>query len=76
MADTIPCMRKKRSGGDHKTPRTAVQIQSDWIQIARKMAAKRKQPTAWLLVSLIADAAIAEGETDLPPLPWEPETGH
>jgi hypothetical protein len=66
-------MRKKRAGGKHKTPRTAVQLQTDWIQVARRLAAKRKQPTAWFLVSLIAEAAAAEGEASLPPMPWEAE---
>lgn len=63
--------RKKKTSGEHTTPRQPVQFPADWIKLARRLAAKRKQPTMWFILSLIAEAAQAEGETELPPAPWE-----
>lgn len=60
-------MAKKTS---HKTPRVAVQIQKPWADLARKLAAKNKQPTTWYLISLLAAAAEAQ-DVEIPALPWD-----
>lgn len=62
--------KKKSSSGEHKTPRVPYQIPQTWSDLARRMAAKQKQPTLWFLLSLIADEAVRQGE-EVPPLPWE-----
>lgn len=41
-----------------------------WAKLARKLAAKQRQPMLWLLLSLLADEADRQGE-DHPPLPWD-----
>jgi len=63
--------KKKTKHGVYKTPRQAVQLPAAWVQVARRLAAKTPTPTTWYLVTLIRDAAIAAGETNLPPLFWE-----
>lgn len=62
--------------GRNKTPRKAVMIPSDWVEVAKRMAAKRgPSPTVWYLVKLIEADARAAGETTFPRYPWdEPET--
>lgn len=64
-------MAKKKVSGEHSTPRWSVQIPAEWGRIARKLASKTRQPANWYVLSLLAEAAEAAGETDLPPLPWE-----
>ena len=59
-------------GGSRKTPRQPVQIHVTWLKLARKQAAKRKQPTLWYLISLILEDAQKDGE-ELPPSPWDEE---
>jgi hypothetical protein len=62
----------KKSPDNHKTPRTPLQINREWVAVARKLATMKKQPVSWLLVSLIADSAAQHLPDDkLPPLPWE-----
>lgn len=68
----IPSMAKKRTGGQHKTPRKPMQIPVTWLRLARKMAAKRKQPTLWFVLHLIQQAAEQEDE-EVPPGPWDDE---
>lgn len=63
-------MGRKKS--DHKVPRVALQVPKPWADLARKLAAKNKQPMLWLVLSLLADEAAKQGE-DAPPLPWEEE---
>lgn len=64
----------KRSGGKHKTERKAVQVPVPWLALARKLAAKKKQPTLWFIIALIAEAADKEGE-QCPTPPWEESEG-
>jgi hypothetical protein len=61
-------------GGEHKTPRTAVQLPTAWFSLARKLAAKQQQPTMWFLLRAIAEKADEVGE-ERPRLPWEEEQG-
>lgn len=80
---TLPCMPrnkntggdkspgKKPSGGKNKTPRTSVQMPTDWLLVARTRAGNYRQPTLWYLISLIEKDAREAGVTDLPALPWE-----
>jgi hypothetical protein len=65
MISTMP--RKK---SEHKTPRVGVQIPKPWADLARKLAAKNRQPMLWLLLDLLAKEA-AEQDEEHPPLPWE-----
>jgi hypothetical protein len=62
----------KKNPDNHKTPRTPLQLNTEWAVIARKLATLKKQPVSWLIMSLIADAA-AQNMPDekLPPLPWD-----
>jgi hypothetical protein len=72
MSITTIRMAKKRKGGKHKTPRKPVQLPETWIAVARKMAAKNRQPMMWYIVSKIAEDAEKEGVT-LPQFPWDEE---
>lgn len=54
----------------HKVPRIPIQMQKPWADLARKLAAKNKQPMLWLLLSLLADEADKQ-DMEHPPLPWE-----
>jgi hypothetical protein len=67
----IASIAKKRKGGSHKTPRQPVQIPVPWIQLARQLATKHKQPMVWRLITLIGEDATREGITNLPKYPWE-----
>ncbi len=71
MVTLVGMTRKKKSGGMHKTPRSPVQIPDVWLDVARSVAAKREQPTVWMLIKQLDKLAREEGFTDLPPLPWE-----
>lgn len=63
---------KKKQSGKNKTPRTAVQIPTPWIELARKIASRRAQPTVWYLIKLIEQDAVKEGMQDeVPTYPWE-----
>lgn len=73
MPTTIAAMAKKKTGGEHTTPRTPVQVPTAWWNIARKLAGKRQQPTLWYLLRIISEEAQQEGIQNLPPLPWEEE---
>lgn len=75
MLATMPIMgrQRKKTGGAHKTQRVAVQFPAAWITIARKMASTKRMPHMWYILSLIEEAAKAEGVTDFPPRPWEEE---
>lgn len=64
---------KRPTGGKHKTPRTPLQMPKDWVVIARKIAAIKKQPTTWALIAIIEQEARALGIEDLPSLPWAAE---
>lgn len=65
-------MLKKPKGGKHTTPRQAVQMPSDWIAVAKQLAAKKQQPVMWYIVSAIGEAAEKAG-IDVPKYPWEEE---
>jgi len=62
--------RKKSNSGEHKTPRKAVQVPEDWLNVARRLANANRQPTLWFLLSLVAEAADKANVTR-PRLPWE-----
>ncbi len=64
----ISTMTRKKS--EHKTERVAVQMPKPWADLARKLAAKNKQPTLWFLLALVAEEAKKHKE-QCPPLPWE-----
>lgn len=63
-------MPKKKVSGKHKTPRQPMQIPIEWVVVARKAAAKRKQPVMWYLLSLIGEDAIKD-DIKPPKYPWE-----
>jgi hypothetical protein len=65
-------MAKKKTGGDHVTPRKPIQMPTDWYLLANKLASKNRQPTLWYLLARIAENADALG-LDRPALPWEDE---
>lgn len=70
----IPRMAKQKpTGGKHKTPRTNVGMPEQWHAVARKLAAKTKQPVTYLLIALLEREAKEQGITDLPQPPWEAE---
>jgi hypothetical protein len=64
-------MAKKKQSGKHRVPRKPVQIPVPWLQLARLMAAKRRQPTVWYLLGLLAEQATKDGETLPSYVPWE-----
>lgn len=71
--DRMP--RPKKNAGKHKSPRTPLQMATAWVELARKIASRRAQPTTWYLIKLIEQDAIKEGmEGELPPYPWEEKT--
>jgi hypothetical protein len=61
-------MAKKKS--EHKVPRVSVPLPKPWADLARKLAAKNKQPMLWLILSLLATEAENQ-KVDRPSLPWE-----
>lgn len=63
--------KKKPTSGKNKTPRTPVQMPTNWLEVARARAAIAKQPTLWYLISLIEKDAKEAGVTGLPLVPWE-----
>lgn len=65
-------MAKKKTGGEHVTPRKPVQMPIEWYLLAHKLASQNKQPMLWYLQSCIAEKADALG-VDRPKLPWEEE---
>ncbi len=72
---TAMAARKKpaKSGGEHKTKRTPVQVPNEWLALARSLAAGEEKPTLWLIIKLIREHAIASGRdvASLPVAPWE-----
>jgi hypothetical protein len=68
---TIDRMAKKPTGGQHKTPRKPIQVPEEWLQVARKLASKRAQPTLWLIIQLLADLADKEGIERPKFFPWQ-----
>jgi hypothetical protein len=69
-------MSKKKPSGDdsQRSPRTPIQLDKRWADIARKLAAANRQPVAWFLVSLIEEKAKSNlPDESLPPMPWEDE---
>jgi hypothetical protein len=69
----MQCMgRKKKTGGEHKTPRRAVQFPADWFLVAQEIAARGPTPVMWYLIDLIRKDAEAKGAKNLPGLPWQP----
>lgn len=71
-SDILPrAVRKKRSGGKNKTPRTPVQIPTQWLELARLRARFTRQPVTWYLIALIEADARTGGITNFPPAPWD-----
>jgi hypothetical protein len=69
---TIGGMAKKKTGGEHKTQRVAVQIPETWMKVLRRLAGKERQPSLWFLLSLIGERADAE-KVERPAYPWDEE---
>lgn len=67
---TILDMAKKKSGGEHKTPRVVVNVPKPWWTLLGELASKGKQPRLWRLLDLIAREAEQQG-LEHPKLPWE-----
>jgi hypothetical protein len=65
-----PTMGRKKI--EHKVPRVPVQVPKPWADLARKLAAKNRQPMLWLILSLLAAEAERQDE-ERPELPWEEE---
>jgi len=63
-------MAKKRTGGEHTTPRKPIQMPIDWYKLLHKLASANKQPMLWYLQSMIAQGADEQGK-ERPKLPWE-----
>lgn len=63
--------KKKPTGGEHKTPRKAVQLPEEWYDVARRRAGERAQPVMWYLIGLIEADAKSAGEKDIPAPPWQ-----
>lgn len=57
------------------TQRVNVGIPEPWHAVARKLAAKRKQPVLYLLIGLLEEEAKKEGITEIPPAPWKEDEG-
>lgn len=70
MATIVRMAKKGGKRGKHTTPRKPIQIPEDWLNLARALAAKNKQPTLWYLLGLLAAAAEA-AEMPHPKPPWE-----
>jgi hypothetical protein len=66
--DRMP--KRKKTGGEHTTPRTTIQIPVPWLELARKQANRKQKPTLWHILSLLAAEADATGDPR-PRLPWE-----
>lgn len=71
LSDTMP----KKNSDRHKVPRVPFQIPKPFADLARRLAAKKEQPTTWYVMRLIADAAKEAGIKDVPKFPWEEELG-
>lgn len=69
----ISDMGKKRSADRHKTARVNVGFPEPWHAVARKLAAKTKQPVLFLLIALLEKEAKEQGVDDLPTTPWDEE---
>ncbi len=63
-------MARKKTSGKHKVPRQPVQFPKDWLRVARMMAAERRQPVQWFLLSLVEEKAKAEGKDVPEHAPW------
>ena len=63
-------MAKKKTGGEHTTPRKPVQMPMPWYKLTSKLASNKKQPMLWYLMSLLAKEA-EEANIERPKLPWE-----
>lgn len=70
--DIVSRMAKKKTGGEHVTPRKSIQMPMEWYKLAFKLASKKKQPILWYLMSRLASDADTEA-IERPPLPWEAE---
>jgi hypothetical protein len=65
--------RKTKPEPPRKTPRINVGIPADWHAIARRVAAKRRQPVLFMLITAIQREAEQEGISNFPPAPWGEE---
>lgn len=70
MPVTFDRMAKKKTGGEHTTPRKPVQFPIDWYKLAYRMASAKQQPILWYLLSRLAEEADEQG-LERPRLPWE-----
>jgi hypothetical protein len=61
---------KRSTGGEHKVPRVGMQVPKPFMDLARAIAKKNRQPTLWLILDLLAKEA-ERMDIKRPPLPWE-----
>lgn len=72
MGEKKPQGGKKRpTSGKNKTPRTPIQMPTEWHVVAKSRAKAAKQPVLWYLITLIEKDAIEAGMTKLPAPPWD-----
>lgn len=62
--------KRKKTSGQHSTPRKPVQIPADWLRVIKSLAAKRPAPAVWLIIEWTKREAEAAGMENLPPVPW------
>ncbi len=70
VLDTVTHMGKSKKT-DRKTPRVNVAMPEPWHAVARKLAARAKQPVLFLIISLLEKAATEAEIEDVPSTPWE-----
>lgn len=70
---TISRMAKKKASGKHNAKRINVGFPEPWHAVARRLAAKGKQPVLYLLIAMLEREAKEQGIADLPAPPWDEE---
>ena len=62
---------KKTDREKRTTPRVNVGVPEPWHAIARRLAAKNRQPVIYLLIALLKAEAERQGIANLPVPPWD-----
>jgi hypothetical protein len=74
VVKSVDMAAKKRGRGrppnPDRRPRKPIQLPDAWADLAKELANKRRQPTVWLLLELLAELAKKEGLKP-PKAPWE-----
>lgn len=60
----------RRRGGEHKTPRTPIQMPDPWNDVLLELAALDEKNRLWYLIKLVGEAAEAKG-LQHPEWPWK-----